>query len=272
MESPARIIVTGAAGRMGQRLVNLAHESTHVRLVGATESPGHPRLGTDVGLIAGCGALGVFLTDNLPSILPQADVVIDFTSPPATLEHVRHIADHNKAIVVGTTGFAPDELQEFKTKASLVRSVMAPNMSVGINVLLKVLGMIAQALGDDYDIEVIEAHHNKKKDAPSGTALKLAEAIAEAKQWNLEEIGRYSRHGLIGERPRKEIGMQTIRAGDIAGDHTVLFGGLGERIEITHRAHNRDPFARGALRAAEWIIHQKPGLYSMADVLGLSST
>lgn len=269
MGPPVRIIVTGAAGRMGQRLISLAHESTRLQLVGATETLGHPRLGTDVGLIAGCGAFGVSLTDNLASILTHADVVIDFTSPSATLEHVRHIADQKKAIVVGTTGFTQDELRNFKSIASSIPSVMAPNMSVGINVLLKVLGTITQALGDDYDIEVIEAHHNQKKDAPSGTALKLAEALAEAKQWDLQETGKYARHGLIGERPRKEIGMQTIRAGDIAGDHTILFGGLGERVEITHRAHNRDPFARGALRAAEWVIHQKPGLYSMADVLGL---
>lgn len=269
MESPVRIIVTGAAGRMGQRLIHLAHESAHLQIVGATETSGHPRLGVDVGLIAGCGPFGVSLTDDLPSILPLADVVIDFTSPSATLEHVRHIADQNKAIVVGTTGFTEDELHDFQTKASTIRTVMAPNMSVGINVLLKVLGTITQALGDDYDIEIIEAHHNKKKDAPSGTALKLAEALAAAKQWDLQETGRYARHGLIGERPQKEIGMQTIRAGDIAGDHTILFGGMGERIEVTHRAHNRDPFARGALRAAEWVIRQKPGLYSMADVLGL---
>ncbi len=269
MGSPLRIIVTGAAGRMGQRLVGLAQESTHLQLAGATETSGHPRLGTDVGLIAGGGSCGISLTDNLPSILPQADVVIDFTSPSATLKHIRQIADQGKAIVVGTTGFTKDELRDFQLTASTIRSVMAPNMSAGINVLLKVLGTITQALGDDYDIEIIEAHHNKKKDAPSGTALKLAEALAEAKQWDLQEIRRYSREGLIGERPRKEIGMQTIRAGDIAGDHTILFGGLGERIEITHRAHNRDPFARGALRAAEWVIRQRPGLYSMADVLGL---
>jgi len=269
MASPAKIIVTGAAGRMGQRLVILAQESTQVTLVGATESSSFPRLGTDVGLLAGCGPLGISLTDNLASILPDADVVIDFTSPTATLSHVRLIADYHKAIVVGTTGFTQDELRDFKARAATIRSVMAPNMSVGINVLLKVLGTITQALGDDYDIEVIEAHHNKKKDAPSGTALKLAEALAAAKEWNLEETGKYTRHGLIGERRQKEIGMQTIRAGDIAGDHTILFGGLGERIEITHRAHNRDPFARGALRAAEWVIHQNPGLYGMADVLGL---
>ena len=147
--------------------------------------------------------------------------------------------------------------------------MQAPNMSVGINVLLQIIGKVAQALGDDYDLEIIDTHHNKKKDAPSGTALILAEALAAAKGWDLQETGVFSRHGIIGERSQKEIGIQTVRAGDIVGDHTVLYGGPGERIEITHRAHNRDPFARGALRAAEWLVNQPPGLYGMADVLGL---
>lgn len=156
-----------------------------------------------------------------------------------------------------------------QTHTEHIPCVMAPNMSVGINVLLQFIGKVAQALGDEYDLEIVETHHRLKKDAPSGTALKLAEVLAAAKNWDLQETGVYARHGLIGERKAQEIGIQTVRAGDIAGDHTILFGGLGERIEITHRAHNRDPFVRGALRAAEWVVSQPPGLYSMVQVLGL---
>ena len=172
-------------------------------------------------------------------------------------------------MVIGTTGFSNPELAELKAFAAKIPCVFSPNMSIGINVLVNTIGKIAKALGETYNIEVVEAHHNKKKDAPSGTALKLAEALADGMGWNLQEVGVYARHGITGERKTREIGMQTIRAGDIVGDHTVLFGGPGERIEITHRAHTRDTFARGALRAAEWVVQQPPGLYSMGNVLGL---
>ena len=270
MASPTNVIITGAAGRMGKRLVALTHESATLQLVGATEATGHPDLGKDAGELAGCGRLDVSLTDDLNKVLPQADVVVDFTSPAPTLRHLAQAVEHKRAMVIGTTGFSQDEMNQLRTYAGAIPCVQAPNMSVGINVLLQIIGKVAQALGDEYDLEIIDAHHNKKKDAPSGTALKLAEALASAKNWDLQETGVYARHGLIGERSSKEIGIQTIRAGDIVGDHTVLYGGPGERIEITHRAHNRDPFARGALRAAEWVVNQPPGLYGMADVLGLS--
>ncbi len=254
---------------MGKRLVSLVKESASLQLTGATEAKGHLDLGKDAGDLAGCGHLNVTLIDDLAKTLPQADVVVDFTSPTATLNHLTQAVQHKRAMVIGTTGFSPDEMIQLREHAELIPCVQAPNMSVGINVLLQIIGKVAQALGDDYDLEIIDAHHNKKKDAPSGTALKLAEALAAAKGWDLQETGVYSRHGIIGERSQKEIGIQTIRAGDIVGDHTVLYGGPGERIEITHRAHNRDPFARGALRAAEWVVSQPPGLYGMADVLGL---
>ena len=195
--------------------------------------------------------------------------MVDFTSPDSTLNHLAQVAQYKRAIVIGTTGFSPDEMNQLRKHAESIACVQAPNMSMGINVLLKIIGKIAQALGDDYNLEIIDAHHSKKKDAPSGTALKLAEALADAKNWDLAETSMYSRHGIIGERPSKEIGIQTVRAGDIVGDHTILYGGPGERIEITHRAHSRDPFARGALRAAEWVVNQPPGLYGMADVLNL---
>ncbi len=254
---------------MGKRLVSLVQESKSLQLVGATERKGHPDLGKDAGDLAGCGHLDVSLTDDLAKPLPQANVVVDFTSPAASLNHLAQAVQHKRAMVIGTTGFSPDEMNQLRKHTESIPCVQAPNMSVGINVLLQIIGKVAQALGDDYDLEIIDIHHNKKKDAPSGTALKLAEALAEAKGWDLQKTGVYSRHGIIGERSQKEIGIQTIRAGDIVGDHTVLYGGPGERIEITHRAQNRDPFARGALRAAEWVVSQPPGLYGMADVLGL---
>ena len=270
MSSPINVTVIGAAGRMGKRLVALVHESSRLQLAGATEAKGHPALGKDAGDVAGCGSLGVALTDNPAQALAASDVVIDFTAPEATLHHLAQAVQLKRAMVIGTTGLSPDAMDQLCQHAESIPCVQAPNMSVGITVLLQIIGKVAQALGDDYDLEIIDAHHNKKKDAPSGTALKLAEVLATAKDWDLQEAGVYARHGLVGERTKNEIGIQTVRAGDIVGDHTVLYAGPGERIEITHRAHNRDPFAHGALRAAEWVVNQPPGLYGMADVLGLS--
>ncbi len=267
MKTPIKIMITGAAGRMGKRLVALINESPRLQLSGAIEAQGHPDLGKDAGDVAGCGRLGVALTDDPDSAMASSDVVIDFTSPAATLCHLAHAVRHKRAIVIGTTGLSPDDMTKLRAHATSIPCVQAPNMSVGITVLLQNVGKVAQALGDDYDLEIIETHHNKKKDAPSGTALKLAEVLAAATNRDLRDAGVYARHGLIGERTKQEIGMQSVRAGDVVGDHTVLYGGQGERIEITHRAHNRDPFARGALRAAEWVVTQPPGLYGMADVL-----
>ena len=255
---------------MGKRLICLLQESPRFQVSGALERSGHLALGHDVGEEAGCGPAGVSIQENLDAILPESDVIIDFTAPQATLSHLQKAIKQHKAMVIGTTGFAQADLQKLQELAPSIPCVFAPNMSVGINVLLNTIGKVVKALGDEYNIEIIEAHHNKKKDAPSGTALKLAEVLAHAADWDLGKVGVYSRHGLIGERGNREIGIQTIRAGDIVGDHTVLFGGPGERIEITHRAHTRDTFARGALRAAEWVVTQPPGLYTMADVLGLT--
>ncbi len=267
MSSPIKVTITGAAGRMGKRLVSLVNESSRLQLAGATEAEGHPSLGKDAGDVAGCGPLGVSLADDLAQVLPLSDVIIDFTAPAATLHHVAQAVQHKRATVIGTTGLSPDEMSRLRQHAESIPCVQAPNMSVGITVLLQMIGEVAQALGEDYDLEIIDTHHNKKKDAPSGTALKLAEVLAAAKGWDLQKAGIYARHGLVGERTKNEIGIQSVRAGDIVGDHTVLYAGPGERIEITHRAHNRDPFAHGALRAAEWVVHQPPGLYGMADVL-----
>ena len=263
------VIVAGAAGRMGCRLVALIKDSTVLSLAGAIEGKGHGALGADAGETAGCGRAGVPITDNLAALLVHGEVVIDFSSPEATLNHLRLAAQHRRAMVIGATGFSPAQLEEVKSLVSQVPCVMSPNMSVGVNLIYKVISEMAKTLGDEYDIEVIEAHHHLKKDAPSGTALKIAEVLAKAVNRDLDQVGVYARQGLIGERKKGEIGIQTIRAGDIVGDHTVLFGGMGERIEVTHRASSRDTFAGGALRAARWVVQQPPGLYDMMDVLGL---
>ncbi len=254
---------------MGSRLVALIKDSTALALAGAIEHKGHHAIGEDAGEAAGSGKIGMPITDDLAGLLEKGEVVIDFSVPEATLSHLRAVAQHRRAMVIGTTGFSAAELEELKALARQVPCVFSSNMSVGVNLIYKVIGEMAKTLGDDYDIEVIEAHHRLKKDAPSGTALKIAEVLARAVNRDLNQVGVYARKGLVGERKRQEIGIQTIRAGDIVGDHTVLFGGMGERIEVTHRASSRDTFARGALRAAHWVVKQPPGLYDMMDVLNL---
>lgn len=264
-----KVIVAGAAGRMGSRLVALIKDSAALTLTGAVESNGHVSIGEDAGENAGCGKTGVPITDDLSALLDRGEVVIDFSTPQSSLAHLRTVAQHRRAMVIGTTGFSPQELDELKSLARQVPCVFSPNMSVGVNVIFKVIAEMAKTLGEEYDLEVIEAHHRLKKDAPSGTALKMAEVLARAVNRDLAQVGVYARKGLIGERKHGEIGIQTIRAGDIVGDHTVLFGGIGERIEVVHRVQSRDTFARGALRAARWVVKQPPGLYDMQDVLGL---
>ena len=264
-----KVIVAGAAGRMGGRLVALLKESAALALVCAVEVKGHVSVGEDAGEVAACGRTGVAIGDDLSAVMERGEVIVDFSAPAATLEHLRIAAQHRKAMVIGTTGFSHEELTELRVLAKSIPCVFSPNMSVGVNVILKVIAEMAKTFGDDYDIEVIEAHHRLKKDAPSGTALKMAEVLAKAVSRDLDQVGVYARKGLVGERKRGEIGIQAIRAGDIVGDHTVLFGGMGERVEVTHRVQSRDTFARGALRAARWVIKQPPGLYDMTDVLGL---
>jgi 4-hydroxy-tetrahydrodipicolinate reductase len=264
-----KVIVAGAGGRMGGRLISLIRESKALQLAAALEKKGHPAVGRDAGEVAGCNRLGIKIGDDLSAVADCGDVLIDFTAPEATLANLDIMASRKKAAVIGTTGFSPDQVSELKTTAKKMACVFAPNMSVGVNLMLKVIADMARRLGDDYDIEVMEAHHRLKKDAPSGTALKIAEVLAAATGKDLKQAAVYGRKGVIGERKRGEIGMQVIRAGDIIGDHTVLFGGIGERLEVTHRASSRDTFATGALRAAEWVVSQPQGLYDMQDVLGL---
>lgn len=263
-----RAIVTGACGRMGKRIIGVIHETDGITLKGAVERSGHPSIGRDVGEMLG-GSIGVRVEPNLEDVIQKGDVIIDFTTPDTSLKSLEIAVSHGKAIVIGTTGFSTAQRTHIKELASKTRCLLSPNMSLGINVLLKILPDIARTLGSDYDIEIIEAHHRLKKDAPSGTAMRMAEVLASALDRDLERVAVYERKGIVGERGRDEIGIQTIRAGDIVGDHTIIFGGLGERIEITHRAHSRDTFARGAVKAAMWLVKQKNGLYDMHDVLSM---
>ncbi len=266
-----KAVVTGAAGRMGSRIINVLSTSDGIRLSGAVERKGHPLVGQDAYGPAGLPAGGVLtiIGDDLAAALKSGDVLIDFTMPEASISHIKTCAEMGKPLVVGSTGFSAQQLAEISTHAHKVPCVLSPNMSIGVNLCFKILAEVAKTIGEDYDMEILEAHHRMKKDAPSGTAMKMAQVIARAVNRDLDEVGVYARKGMIGERTKKEIGIQTLRAGDIVGEHTVMFAGKGERLEITHRAHSRDTFAAGAIRAAKWVVGKKPGLYDMQDVLGL---
>lgn len=265
-----KAIVTGACGRMGGRIISLIAETPGMKLAGAVERKGHPRIGSDAGEGLGIKT-GVAVGDDLAACLVHGDVVIDFTAHDVSAGHLEIVANCGKAIVIGSTGFTAEETARAKALSDSVKCVLAPNMSVGVNLLLKVLAEVAGILGEEYDVEIVEAHHHLKKDAPSGTAIRMAEVIAASLGRDLEKVGVYSRQGMIGERTKQEIGIQTVRAGDIVGEHTVIFGGMGERLEFIHRAHSRDNFARGAIRAALWVVKQRNGLYDMQDVLGLKT-
>lgn len=264
-----KVVVTGAAGRMGSRIISVLSGVEGIGLSGAIEKKGHPLMGQDAGGSAGLPPTGVTISEDLDAALAAGEVLIDFTAPESSLEHIRACTDHHRPIVIGTTGFSKEEVEQIRKFTDKIPCVLAPNMSIGVNLSFKILKQVAATLGDDYDVEIVEAHHRMKKDAPSGTAMKMAQVLAQALNRNLDEVGVFARKGIIGERSRKEIGVQTIRAGDIVGEHTVFFAGKGERIEITHRAHSRDTFAAGAVRAAIWIQGKKPGMYDMQDVLGL---
>ena len=264
-----KVIIAGAAGRMGQRVGYMVNSHPGLEYAGAFEAPGSSAIGKDAGVLALGAENGVIIGEGLESVIDQGDVIIDFTFHKATMEFARLAARHNKAMVIGTTGLSAENLLELQELAKNFPCVQAPNMSICVNVLFKLVKKTAAILGDDYDIEIIEAHHNKKKDAPSGTALKLAEMAADGVNRNLKDVVVLERSGIIGERKPKEIGIQTVRAADIVGEHTVYFAGPGERIELVHRAHSRDHFAKGATTAAAWVVGKECGVYSMFDVLGL---
>jgi len=263
------LVVCGVGGRMGGAVVRLIQQTPGVELVGAVDRPGSPRIGKDAGELVGVGRLGIEVRDQIKPLLNDDVAIIDFTHPVASLGYLRVAAQKEIPIVIGTTGFTGKELAEIKKLARRTKALISPNMSVGVNLLLSLLGRVAQTLGEDYDVEIVETHHRFKKDAPSGTALALGRVVAEALKRDLDKVGVCGRKGVIGERGKKEIGLMAVRAGDTVGEHTVIFGGLGERVEFIHRAHSRDTFARGAIRAAQWLVRQKNGLYSMQDALGL---
>ena len=254
---------------MGGRIITLVTEAEGLEVAGAVEMAGHAKLGEDAGYIAGCGNLDVAITDSLEKALADADLLIDFTWPEVTIANAVVCEKLGKAMIVGTTGLKPEQREVITQVAESIPVVFAPNMSVGVNVCFKVLKDIAKTLGEGFDVEIVELHHNKKKDSPSGTAVRMGEIVADALDRDYDQVANYHREGMCGERTQKEIGMQTVRGGDIIGEHTVYFIGMGERIELTHRAMNRDMFARGAVRAAGWLGGKGAGLYDMQDVLGL---
>ncbi len=264
-----RIAVAGAAGRMGGRIIHAIASQAEAELAAAFEAPGHPMVGRSIAEAAGLAGVQGQVGDDAAQALASADVLIDFTAPEATLAHAEAAARAGKALVIGTTGLDQAQQEALASHAKQVPLVYAPNMSVGMNLMFKLVGMMAEVLGPDYALELVEAHHDQKKDAPSGTAVKLLDELAKARGWDPEAACTHGRKGLVGARPKDEIGVSVIRGGDIVGDHTVYFIGQGERLELTHRAHSRDTFARGAVRAALWVAAREPGLYDMQDVLGL---
>jgi len=264
-----KVAITGVAGRMGGRILSLLREEDGIKIVGATEKEGHSSIGKDAGIVTGGMEIGIKVLDRIELGAIDADVIIDFTAPSATLTHALYASKKGKAMVVGTTGFLEEERKRFEKLTKEFPCVISPNMSIGVNVMFEVSKMIAGYLGTEFDVEIIEAHHKHKADSPSGTALRLGEAIAEALGRDFKKVARFERHGRIGERGKEEIGIQAIRGGDIIGDHTVIFCGTGERIEFTHRALSRDNFAMGAIRALKWVVGKPPGIYTMKDVLGI---
>ncbi len=263
------IAVTGAAGRMGGFLIKAVTEAEGLSLAAAVERDGHAMIGQDAGLAAGCGELGVAISADLEQALAGADILIDFTFPEVTLANAAICEKLGKKMVIGSTGFTPQQRDELERLTPGIAVLLAPNMSVGVNACFKLLKEAAQILGDGFDVEIVELHHNKKKDAPSGTAVRMGEVVAAALGRDYNQVANYHREGMCGERSHDEIGMQTVRGGDIVGEHTVYFIGMGERIEITHRAMSREMFSRGAARACQWLAGKSAGMYDMQDVLGL---
>ncbi len=266
----ADVVVAGAAGRMGSRIIACLATEGDLRVAAALEAAAHPSIGRDAGEAAGVARLGVPITADAKAALTAGRVLVEFSEPEATLDHLRAVAAAGGGAVIGTTGFTAEQRDEIARLATSCPVVLSPNMSVGVTLAFKILDIMARALGGEYDVEITEVHHRFKKDAPSGTALRMAEVVAGALGRDLQQIGVYGRRGVPGQRTRDEIAVLSLRSGDVVGEHTVSFGALGERLELTHRAHSRDTFARGALRAARFVVDRPAGLYSMHDVLGLT--
>ncbi|MFH1457086.1 MAG: 4-hydroxy-tetrahydrodipicolinate reductase [Patescibacteria group bacterium] len=264
-----KVIVSGICGRMGGMITKLVCEQADMELVGAIERQGHEAIGADAGEKAGFGKIDISVSEQLDKIIGSGEVVIEFTNPEATIAHLEIAASNHKAIIIGTTGLNENQVARIKELSVAIPIVFAPNMSIGVNLLFKLVGEVAKVLGDDYEVEIIEAHHHHKKDAPSGTALKLGKVIADNLNRDFNQVVVYGRQGQTGERKKDEIGIFAVRMGDVVGEHTVIFGSEGERIEITHRAHSRLTFVSGAVKAARFVAKASPGLYDMQDVIKL---
>ncbi|WP_455203727.1 4-hydroxy-tetrahydrodipicolinate reductase [Kaarinaea lacus] len=264
----AKIAITGAAGRMGRSLIEATLLAEQAQLTAAIERPGGSFSGMDAGEMIGQNKLDVEIVDTLAAVTDNFDVLIDFTTPEATMQNVEICMTAGRKIVIGTTGLSEEQKQSLNKAAEKIAIVFAPNMSIGVNLCLKLLDIAARVMNEDIDIEIIEAHHRHKVDAPSGTALAMGEVIAKALDRDLKQCSVYGREGITGPRERTTIGFETIRAGDIVGEHTVMFAGIGERVEISHKASSRMTFAKGAVKAANWIMQHETGLYDMQDVLG----
>ncbi|MBF8269358.1 MAG: 4-hydroxy-tetrahydrodipicolinate reductase [Gammaproteobacteria bacterium] len=264
-----RLAVCGAAGRMGKTIIESCQADPAVTVTAAIEHAASPLLGRDAGEIAGIGALGVAIVSDVAAVKDQFDVLIDFTLAQAVLANLKQCRNTGRKMVIGTTGLDAAQKAEIQAASKDIAIVFAPNMSIGVNLVFKLAELAARVIGNSTDIEIIEAHHNQKQDAPSGTAIRMGEIIAGVLGRDLSKVAVYGREGQTGVRDPQAIGFESIRAGDIVGDHTVLFAGPGERIEITHRAHSRKTFANGAIRAAKWLMTRDTGLYDMQDVLGL---
>ncbi len=264
-----KVAISGASGRMGKELIRAVSQSRDFQLASAFEQKDHPESGKDAGTCAGVSELGVRIGVEAETAIRKSELLIEFSLPEPTLEHLRVAASAGVRMVIGTTGFSEAQKREIEKHSKEIPVLWSPNMSLGMNLLFALAKESAKILGSGYDLEVVESHHRMKKDAPSGTALKLAESLAEGRGWDLKQVARYHREGMIGARPDQEIGIQSIRAGDIVGEHTAILAGTGERVELTHRVSSRAALALGALRAGKWLMEKSPGLYSMQDCLGI---
>ncbi|MFN4244845.1 MAG: 4-hydroxy-tetrahydrodipicolinate reductase [Brevinematia bacterium] len=261
-----RVIINGCTGRMGRTNVKVFSEDREIKIVGGIVEPNNPYIGSDVGEVAGIGRIGVKVSDNVEEFITDADVIVDFSVPEATDKILDYAVRYNKKLVIGTTGLDKSLISKIKNASNEIPIVQSPNFSVGVNLMIELVKKVALVLGDSFDIEILEIHHNKKKDAPSGTAIKLLESIKEVRP---DYSAIYGREGIVGERPSNEIGVFAVRGGDVVGEHNVMFLGYGERIELVHKASSRETFSRGALRATKFVYTKDRGLFSMKDVLGI---
>lgn len=262
-------VICGAAGRMGKENTIVFNSDIETQIVGAIEVKESKYIGQDVGIVAGIENIGVEIYSAIEDVMEKADVVVDFTTPEATLQHIKIVRSYKKPIVIGTTGFNSEQINLIKEYSMYIPVFLSPNMSQGVNVLYHLVRKAAELLGDQFEVEIAEIHHDQKKDAPSGTAMQIGRIIAEVRGKSLDQVGVFGRHGIIGKRKKDEIGISSIRLSDVVGDHFIMFGGVGERIELVHKSSSRKTYARGALRAAKFITQKEKGFFTMNDVLGV---